>query len=470
MAQGTEDVTADGEFGVTHLGIEDLVDELTVALVNARIYWPRHPRVVEACERITAIVPELVSRGDRASVRIGVAGEQLVHDERPLLGVSLSAPRLIRSLQGRGLGGLDLDPRVSIEELLEVLELLTDAAWETRGREEIVNELETRGVRHVQVLPPYQEDGRAVARAANDRVVVSLRLYQSLVTLLQDTTISLCHGGVIRFDRVRAEVEQVLGSLEQDDSDLLSLSCYERYDAFTFGHSIRVAVFAMHFARTMTEDRDLVTRIGVAALLHDVGKVRVPFDVLHCKGRLTAEQWREMERHPGYGAEILLDHEECDPIAYTTAFGHHVREDGGGYPPVPKEARLSKITKIVKICDVYEALTAARPYKSAMTPLRALRVMLSMEGHFDESLLRRFVQIMGAFPNGSFVRLDDGRIARVRRQGATLGEPLVEILSDAEGSLLEPRDRFLLDLAGERGAGCRIEAPMAAEDLQARGV
>src|SRR5262249_17314636 len=144
---------------------------------------------------------------------------------------------------------------------------------------------------------------------------------------------------------------------------------------------IRVCLMALNYARAFTNDQEFLLRVGSAALLHDVGKARVPFEVLHCKGRLSAEHRREMERHPELGAEILLDSKGVDPMAVTAAFGHHKTTSYGGYPKTLHQAQLSTVTKIVKVCDVFESLTAVRPYKPAMSPVRAYRIMMSMQGH-----------------------------------------------------------------------------------------
>jgi HD-GYP domain-containing protein (c-di-GMP phosphodiesterase class II) len=221
-----------------------------------------------------------------------------------------------------------------------------------------------------------------------------------------------------------------------DPKAMLSLARYEQYDAFTFGHSIRVCFLALDFARTMTQDEALLQRIGLAALLHDVGKAWVPFEILHAKGRLSPEERAEMERHTTYGAEILLGAEACDPLAVATAFGHHRMRQGGGYPRTIHEARQSTVLKIVKICDVYEALTAVRPYKPRMSPTRAYRLMLSMEGHFDRALLRHFISTNGFYPTGGRVRLSTGDTARVSRQTADPCRPVVDIEVMRDGEIV----------------------------------
>lgn len=143
-----------------------------------------------------------------------------------------------------------------------------------------------------------------------------------------------------------------------------------------------------------------------------------------------------MNKHVTHGGEILLEQADPDPLAVATAFGHHQTLDGSGYPTTLHPVRQGLGTRIIKICDVYEALTAVRPYKARMSPWRAYRVMLSMKGHFDLGLLRRFIEVNGLFPVGSLVRLANGEHARVLGPSGDPLAPRVRIESDGPGGPL----------------------------------
>jgi HD-GYP domain-containing protein (c-di-GMP phosphodiesterase class II) len=278
-----------------------------------------------------------------------------------------------------------------------------------------------------------------------------VQLYQGIVDLLQDSMVKVCRGEPLHADGARGYVEAVLKQLDADSHSLMHVARYEKYDAFTFGHSIRVCFLALNFAKTLTQDPELLHRIGLAALLHDVGKAWVPFEILHATGYLTDEQRLEMNKHTLYGGEILLDMDHSDPLAVAVAVSHHRTQEGGGYPTTVQAARLSLGTRIVKICDVYEALTAVRPYKTRMSPTRAFRAMMAQQHHFDPSLLRRFIAHTGVYPQGSRVRLAGGAIARVLAQTGSLARPRVRLERAASGELLHPADMLELDLSEASG-------------------
>jgi putative nucleotidyltransferase with HDIG domain len=392
-----------------------LVEELCAALINVRIYAHDHPRVANSLQAVRRGVGKLTAATGESAVRIAGVEGLIVFAQRPLRGASLSASRLLALMRQQGTSGIELDAAVDDASLREFFVLLLErpqpgASWTTFNEQ-----LAVRGCRSVRLLPPYVE-GRSEAPPPTDGVRLSLGLYQAVVDLLQNITVSVCRGGHIDFAPVEAHAEAILDRLGKNGELQSGLARQEQYDAFTLGHSLRVAILALNFARSLTDDRDLLVRIGTAALLHDVGKSLIPFEVLHSSGALSEEERRQMNMHAELGARCLLDHRDADPLAVAAAFGHHRGPHGTGYPRTAHEHPVNLVTSIVKICDIYEALTAARPYKQPMSPVRAYRVMIAMGDKLDRRLLRRFIEVNGVYPSGQFVQLDDGRVAIVRGQ------------------------------------------------------
>ena len=425
-----------------------LTDELLAAMVNIRIYAASHPRVQGSLTTVQRRLGELVALSGQDPLVLGVAEGLVVFQQRPLLGASIGAARLLTALQAWQAGGLELWAAITTTELEALLQLL--AARPQPGQDHLwVNaQLVARQCQHVQLLPPYVEGGASAARAPTPHSIrIGVQFYQGVIDLLQTVTVSVCRGGRIDFDPVQTQAEQMLKQLEAQDTPVLGLARQDQYDAFTFGHSVRVAVLSMHFARTLTADRELLIRIGTAALLHDVGKSLIPFELLHSATTLSAEERRHMNRHAELGAECLLDHHDADPLAIAAAFGHHRNPDGSGYPRTRHDHQTSLVTAIVKICDVYEALTAARPYKQPMSPIRAYRVMLAMGDKLDRKLLRKFIEVNGIYPVGQLVELDNGDVAVVRGASKDRQKPVVEVIdSDVSPDLVDDGQN-LIDLS-----------------------
>lgn len=443
------------------------VDEIVVALTNARIYAASHPRLASAIESLHHGLRRLAAEQGGGAVQLGVSDGFVFFQARPLLGATMSAGRLVALLEGIASGGLSFEADATPEELTAFVNLAGRGMRDIESPEVANLALDKDGCRRVRFLPPYAEAaggrGTWADRVENeigqdfaqpllldlDKVVdtqVPARLYQNVVGALQDAMVTTCKGDTIDTAPTLGVIENVLKALADDTTSIMRLARYEKYDEFTFGHSIRVCFIALNFARHLTKDRRLIERIGMAALLHDIGKAWVPFDVLHSKDRLSDEERHEMNMHPVHGGHILLDGDDPDPLAVAAAFSHHQNADGSGYPNAIRGGPPSGATMIVKIADVYEALTAVRPYKPSMSPTRAYRIMMDMQGHFEPSLLRRFIEVNGVYPVGSRVALTTGETARVVELTDSWLEPIVRTELAASGEPLHPEDVERLDL------------------------
>lgn len=446
-----------------------LVDELVAAMVNTRIYLANHPRVQTSLAVALRRLGEIAAQTGQDPICLGSADGLVVFGQRPLLGASISAARLLGSLQHWSAGGIELWAATSATELSELLAGLATRPQPGQDYSWLNTQLTARQCRHVRLLPPYIDAGANFTKSTPTNIRVGVQFYQAVVDLLQTVTVSVCRGGRIDFAPVQAQAEQVLRQLEGNDAAVLGLARQDQYDAFTFGHSVRVAVLSLHFARSLTEDRELLIRIGTAALLHDVGKSLIPFELLHSTNALSVDERREMNRHSDLGAECLLDHHDSDPLAIAAAFAHHRGPNGTGYPRTLHEHETTMVTSIVKICDIYEALTAARPYKQPMSPIRAYRVMLAMGDKLDRRLLKKFVKTNGIFPAGQLVELNTGEIAVVRGQSADPLQPIVALMEHAAGQTLALDEEQLFDLSQVECCGARaILAELAPQAAQER--
>lgn len=440
-----------------------LVERLLAGLVQAQIWGPGHARVRSAAIEASSLVADHCRDRHVPAVLLGTVADQIVVEGRPVLGASLFSKRLVRRIAECQAGGVELQAAASptdVQALLRALALRGGAADMKEANEALL----ASGVTTIRLVPPYGAGGEGVVVPGGSATEGPLfSLHQGTVDLLQGLTIAACEGRELDIGHVRAAVEGILVGLDRDPGYLHSLAHYPEYDYFTFGHVIRVGLLAMNVAKHTTDDEGLLRRIGMAALLHDVGKARVPWEVLHKRGRLTPDERREMQRHPMLGAGILLSNHDSDPMSVAAAVGHHRNPDGGGYPWTCGDYEQGIVTRLVKVCDVFEALTAVRPYKAAMTPAKAYRVMLSMKGQFDEGLMRAFMRIVGLYPPGTRVSLDDGSIARVVSQTSDLERPCVEIV-EKDGEELAAKDRIRHDLSAPTpGAPSRVAAALPAD-------
>jgi HD-GYP domain-containing protein (c-di-GMP phosphodiesterase class II) len=230
---------------------------------------------------------------------------------------------------------------------------------------------------------------------------------------------------------------------------------------------VKVSILTMGQARGLGIDGPLLREFGLAGLMHDIGKVRTPLEILNKAAKLTDDEFAIVRQHPVDGAEILRATPDMSTLAPVVALEHHRRLDGTGYPDITR-GRLNLATELCSIADVYDAMRSQRPYQQAFPSERILVVLKHGEGQmFDRHLIRRFVQLIGIYPVGNLVRVDTGQVALVVKVHAPDPyRPQVRILMDAAGVMLEsPIAVNLWEGRSERGEPTAIVAPVDSADL-----
>jgi putative nucleotidyltransferase with HDIG domain len=230
-------------------------------------------------------------------------------------------------------------------------------------------------------------------------------------------------------------VEGLADAVTQNRTALVALTAMRSYDNYTFTHMVNVSILTMGQARAIGIEGRLLREFGLSALMHDIGKVRTPQEILQKPERLTEQEFVIMRRHPVEGAEILRRTPEMPILAPVVAFEHHLRMDGTGYPEGVSRGALNLGTMMCSIADVYDAMRSQRAYQQAFPTDRVLAVLKKNDGaHFDQQLVRRFVQLLGIYPPGTLVKLASGVVAVVMRVHAPDPyRPRVKVLFGADG-------------------------------------
>jgi HD-GYP domain-containing protein (c-di-GMP phosphodiesterase class II) len=406
--------------------------ELVVGLLNLELHHPRSQIVRDSLQNITYELSAMFATNCPDPVVISIGDNCLFHQGELLIGSSLQARRLIGLCAERGIKALRFDSRVTADELLGFLTLLAapdKIADFQPGRAHEV--LHFCGVHHVDVdfaLAEETVNTEGPAGVTAD----AMKQYQALADCLQESHVAAFRGEELEIEKACGIVEAALSQVDAP-AGLLALASQDFIDSFTVGHSVRVALLALQVASVGGASRPDLIRVGTAGLLHDIGKSRIPQEILFKRGRLTDEERAIMCQHPRLGGEVLLEQPQLDPATIGAAFCHHM-SPGGGYPDPALPFEPSGISKLVRVCDVFEALTSVRPYKTAMSPLEAYAVMFRDAGAFDPDWLRFFVQALGIYPQGTYLALDTGEVALVVGQGENPTRPLVQVVTDAGGN------------------------------------
>jgi putative nucleotidyltransferase with HDIG domain len=228
----------------------------------------------------------------------------------------------------------------------------------------------------------------------------------------------------------REVVEQMVASVSRHPDALTWFTTLKNRDEYTARHSMHVCMLAITLAAFIGLDEAASQRLGVGALLHDVGKIKIPLAVLNKPGKLTDAEFALMKKHPEYGIEILASSPDLNPDSLDVVLSHHERINGSGYPRALAGDEISFFSQLVAIVDVYDAMTSDRVYHDGRSPAQVLALMRGFADDFNAELLGQFVRCVGDYPVGSLVELNTGEVGFVVPSAQRQDKPTVLIVLD----------------------------------------
>jgi putative nucleotidyltransferase with HDIG domain len=300
----------------------------------------------------------------------------------------------------------------------------------------------------------YIEDGRTEDIVVED--VISQQTRQEALSLVHGTLNEFTQAE--RFPRqfqqpqagrkIRDLFDQILSEMRAKPNAVINLSNIYTTDGFLYHHSVNVSIMAMAIGMEYGLAEKQLLDLGVGTLLHDIGKLKIPPEVLNKPGRLTPEEFEIVKEHTIYGYEMLRAQDDISTVSAHVALQHHERVDGTGYPRGLTGAEMHIFGKITAVADVYEALTANRVYRKGQLPHEALELLLGACGsHFDREIVELFLRTISIYPIGMTVVLNSGETGVVTHVHPNHPQrPTVRILKQANGAdVAVPFDMNLLE-------------------------
>lgn len=259
------------------------------------------------------------------------------------------------------------------------------------------------------------------------------RLYQEARELQGKFIRHLKAGEPIDITPLAEVAEEMVDTMFTHGDAMLCLARIRAKDAYLMEHSMNVAILLANFGRYLGLERSVLKELTLGGLLHDVGKIMTPDEVLHKPGKLTDEEFAIMRQHVVHSYGILKNTKGITATMLEVAANHHERLDGSGYPRKLKGDQLSLHTRMSCIVDVYDAITADRVYKTGMQPTQAFRILLKgINQHFDAELVTKFIKCMGVYPVGTLVMLSNQRLAIVMQRNEQQPlKPVVKVIYHA---------------------------------------
>ncbi len=206
---------------------------------------------------------------------------------------------------------------------------------------------------------------------------------------------------------------ELMKAISQNDAIAVDISALKVSDEYTFKHSVDVASIAMIMAKQCNMSDKSVYQIGLAGLLHDLGKSEIPNEILNKPGRLTDEEFAVIKKHPIYGYNLIKDKTELSPEILLGVLQHHEKINGKGYPMGVTDNKLTPFARLLSIADIYDALVTERPYKKGFTPRDSVEMIMAMTGELDIKFIKVFMESVILYPVDSYVKLSNGELGKV---------------------------------------------------------
>jgi len=437
-----------------HAGREFLV-VLYTAFRSLKLYPVENAQVQKALDDLAATTKHLLDVEKELELRL--QGEFLfVNATRLRLDLDnyASFSHILAVLRQCGIGAVRVDEGVDRRQMqIFVSLLLSYAAKEASPNKvfELGQKLADGGVSFISVEPPLEADEDVEEEERQKEA--AKRTYARSVAVTKEVINSIRMGRTANVKKVKRAVQAIVDQVLNNEASLVGLTTLRDYDEYTFTHSVNVCIFSVALGRKLGLTKLQLYDLGMAALFHDVGKSRVPLEVLNKQGGLTDEEWRIMQAHPWLGVLTLFGLRGYGEIPYRgmiVAYEHHMKTDLTGYPKSVRARELSIFSKIVAVADGFDAATSRRVYQTV--PIQPDQVLKEMWENprrgYDPVVVKAFINLVGIYPVGTCVILDTHEVALVHAANPDLSQvhrPIVRIVAAPDGALIHPGS--LVDLA-----------------------
>ncbi|MDQ7843715.1 MAG: HD domain-containing protein [Armatimonadota bacterium] len=415
-----------------------LLRYLAAASKHRAMYPTDHPLVRRSMDDLVQVVDLLLR--DREAVTFQIHEDTFFLDNVMLPEESLRNAGLLTACLEREIGLFQFRRGVPASELAGFVEVLTTSPQAVRAAGGPAALLQAKGATHLGIEPP-----RAARPHEAEIEVDPGNAYDAGHTVVQVLRAQAARRAPLDMNKARIFLSAAIEVVRDNRFTLLGLTANRDYDETSSYHAVNVSILSLLLGLQLGLQHEALMALGMSALLHDIGKVRVPQHLLSRAAPMTDEERAVLQRHPVHGASILRDMEGLGRLAAVVAFEHHAHYDLTGYPTLPGKAHPNIFTRLVAVADAYDTVTCAR--RCAGRPLRPELGMkwiaAGLGTIFDPVAGKVFLKMMGIYPVGSLVELNTGRLAVVMRPSEQfVDRPLVRLLRD--GTLEE-----VVDLAAD---------------------
>jgi HD-GYP domain-containing protein (c-di-GMP phosphodiesterase class II) len=417
------------------------------ALRSLKLYPVENATVQKALDDLDAAARALVAL--EADLEIRLTGDFIFVNATRLrleLDNYASFSHILTILRAFSIGGLRVHADANRREwqiLLSLLLSLSERGEPDDRFEELAERLGSAGVRGLEVERAVEQEHDVEGEQAKEQ---AKRIYSQGVAVTKDVITGARLGRATSVKRVKRAVQLIVDQVLNNETSLVGLTTIRDYDEYTFTHSVNVCIFSVALGKKLGFSKLQLYDLGMTALLHDVGKARVPVEILNKTTGLDEQEWRIMQGHPWLGALTLFGMRANDELPYRSilvAHEHHMKTDLTGYPKCVRDRTLGIFSRIVAVADGFDAATTRRSYQTV--PIEPDQVLKEMwqnpKRGYDTILVKALINLIGIYPVGTCVILDTfevGIVAAASPDGLQLNRPMVRIAVDPDGGHVPP--------------------------------
>jgi HD-GYP domain-containing protein (c-di-GMP phosphodiesterase class II) len=306
---------------------------------------------------------------------------------------------------------------------------------------------------YVKIDPSLQKAAHGAISSKNEESLLrafeaSAETYQQTSSLVKTMMDDIRFGNQLNVNGAKDAVSDCVDQVLESPNTMMLLTQLKHHDEYTSQHSLNVCILSILFARHLNYSNKELNDIGLCGLLHDMGKMKIPYEILNKPGRLSDQELAIMKSHTTLGRDILMSARDVLPGAVDVAYGHHEQLDGEGYPRGLTGSGISVYSRLVAIVDAYDAITSDRVYKKGRLHLQAISILTqAREKHFDASMVLKFIDCIGIYPVGNAVEMKNGEVGVVIKANPTnKTKPKILMLMDADKNFI---DSSVIELSNE---------------------
>ncbi|MBA3645530.1 MAG: HD domain-containing protein [Gemmatimonadaceae bacterium] len=432
------------------------------ALRAMKLYPLEHSAVQKTLGELSQITSDI--REEEGELELRISGEFIfINETRLRLDLSnyASFGHLLTLCKAGGIGAITVTGTTTPRDWTVFITRLDSQAKESPDEryDKIAQALSDAGITAFELGPPLENESDR--QFAEQTKAAANRTYSQSVAVTKDVINSVRMGKTPSMRKIKRVVQGIVDQILNEETSLIGLTAIRDYDEYTFTHSVNVCIFAVALGRRLGMTKLQLYELGLASLMHDIGKSRVPVDLLQKSGDLTEDEWRWVASHPWLGVLALFQfrrqQEQLSYRSMTVAYEHHMKQDLTGYPKSLRPRTLSMTSKIVAVADGYDAATSRRAYQTVPFPPPA--VLQEMRDNpkrgMDPVVVKAFINLLGIYPVGTLVVLDTFELAVVYAANPNpeaLSRPIVRVVCDATGVMMNPpltADLAIPDAGGE---------------------